>query len=66
MITGGVVNGARTVALGETRGVSIEGGVKQTLRAGDVAHVPAGTPHQMLVKPEDTITCLVMKVQEVV
>lgn len=66
LITGGVVNGARTVALGETRGVSIEGGVKQTLRAGDVAHVPAGTPHQMLVKPEDTITCLVMKVQEVV
>jgi len=34
------------------------------LRAGDMAHVPAGTPHQMLMKSEDTITCLVMKVQE--
>ncbi len=66
LITGGVVNGARTISPGETRGMSIEGGVKQTLRAGDVAHVPAGTPHQMLVKTEDTITCLVMKVQEVV
>jgi mannose-6-phosphate isomerase-like protein (cupin superfamily) len=65
LVTGGVVNGARTVAPGETRGVSIEGGARQTLRAGDVAHVPAGTPHQMLVKAEDTITCLVMKVQEV-
>ncbi|MGA2570929.1 MAG: hypothetical protein ABSF23_10450 [Terracidiphilus sp.] len=64
LATGGVVAGARTVAPGETRGASIEGGTKQTLRAGDVAHVPAGTPHQMLVKAEDTITCLVMKVQE--
>jgi len=65
LVTGGAVNGARTVAPGETRGASIEGGVRQTLRAGDLAHVPAGTPHQMLVKAEDTITCLVMKVQEI-
>jgi mannose-6-phosphate isomerase-like protein (cupin superfamily) len=65
LVTGGVVSGARTVAPGETRGVSIEGGTRQTLRAGDVAHVPAGTPHQMLVKAEDTFTALVMKVQEV-
>ena len=64
LVTGGVVAGARTVAPGETRGVSIEGGTRQTLRAGDVAHVPAGTPHQMLVKSEDTLTSLVMKVQE--
>ncbi len=66
LVTGGVVKGARTIAPGETRGVSIEGGVRQTLRAGDVAHVPAGTPHQMLVKADETITALVMKVQEVV
>jgi mannose-6-phosphate isomerase-like protein (cupin superfamily) len=65
LVTGGVVTEARTVALGETRGTSIEGGARQTLRAGDFFHVPAGTPHQMLVKAEDTITCLVMKVQEV-
>jgi mannose-6-phosphate isomerase-like protein (cupin superfamily) len=65
LVTGGVVVGARTVAQGETRGASIDGGSLQTLRAGDVAHVPAGTPHQMLVKSEDTITTLVMKVQEV-
>jgi mannose-6-phosphate isomerase-like protein (cupin superfamily) len=65
LVTGGVVNGARTIAAGETRGVSIEGGTRQTLRAGDFAHVPAGTPHQMLVKAEDTFTSLVLKVQEV-
>jgi mannose-6-phosphate isomerase-like protein (cupin superfamily) len=65
LVTGGTVNGARMTAPGETRGASIEGGTRQTLRAGDVAHVPAGTPHQMFVKSEETVTCLVMKVQEV-
>jgi mannose-6-phosphate isomerase-like protein (cupin superfamily) len=65
LVTGGVVNGARTIAPGEVRGASIEGGARQTLRAGDFAHVPAGTPHQMLVKAEDTFTSLVMKMQEV-
>src|ERR1700679_3337846 len=47
LVTGGVVNAARAIAPGETRGVSIEGGARQTLRAGDFAHVPAATPHQM-------------------
>src|ERR1700685_1011047 len=65
LVTGGVVNGARTIAPGETRGVSVEGGGRQTLRAGGFGHVPAGTPHRMLVKAEDTSTSLVMKVQEV-
>ncbi len=64
LVTGGRVIGVRTIAPGETRGASIEGGTPQTLRQGDVAHVPAGTPHQMLLRGEDTITCLVMKVQE--
>jgi mannose-6-phosphate isomerase-like protein (cupin superfamily) len=65
LLSGGVVIGARAVAPGETRGRSIEGGLRQTLRAGDFAHVPAGTPHQMLVKADETITSLVLKVQEV-
>ncbi|MFZ0340235.1 MAG: cupin domain-containing protein [Terracidiphilus sp.] len=66
LMTGGTVTGARMVAPGETRGNSIDGGTPQNLRPGEVAHVPAGTPHQMLLKGEDTITCLVMKVQETV
>jgi len=65
LVTGGVMDGAKTVGPGETRGKSIEGGVKQRLRAGDVAHVPAGTPHQMLLSGDETITTLVMKVEEV-
>ncbi len=65
LVRGGAVTGARLVAPGETRGAAIEGGTQQTLRAGEFTHVPAGTPHQMLLAGEDTITCLVMKVQEV-
>lgn len=64
LLTGGTVVGARIVAPGETRGASIDGGTEQNLRPGDVAHVPAGTPHQMLLKGDDTVTCLVMKLQE--
>ena len=65
LVTGGTVTGARIVAPGETRGESIAGGTQQNLRPGDVAHVPAGTPHQMLLKGDETITSLVMKLQEV-
>jgi mannose-6-phosphate isomerase-like protein (cupin superfamily) len=64
LVTGGVVAGARLVGPGETRGSSVEGGVRQELRAGDVAHVPAGVPHQMLVAGENSITCLVVKIEE--
>jgi mannose-6-phosphate isomerase-like protein (cupin superfamily) len=64
LVTGGTVAGARLTKPGETRGDSIEGGVRKELRAGDVAHVPAGLPHQMLLAGEHTVTCLVMKVQE--
>jgi mannose-6-phosphate isomerase-like protein (cupin superfamily) len=64
LVTGGTVIRARTVGPGEMRGDSIEGGSRQELKAGDVAHVPAGLPHQMLVAGEKTVTCFVVKVQE--
>jgi len=64
LVTGGTVAGARTVGLGEIRGERVEGGVRQELRAGDVAHVPAGVPHQMLVAGDRTFTAFVVKVDE--
>ena len=64
LVTGGVVAGAASIGPGEVRGSSVEGGCRQELRAGDVAHVPAGLPHQMLLRGEQTLTCLVMKVRE--
>ena len=64
LVTGGAVVGARLTGPGETRGSSVEGGMRQELRVGDMAHVPAGLPHQMLVTSDKTVTCLVMKIEE--
>ena len=64
LVTSGAVAGAASIGPGEIRGSSVEGGRRQELRAGDVAHVPAGLPHQMLLRGEQTLTCLVMKVRE--
>ena len=64
LVTGGTMTGAESVGPGETRGSSIEGGSRQELRAGDMAHVPAGLPHQMLVPSDKTFTAFVMKIQE--
>jgi mannose-6-phosphate isomerase-like protein (cupin superfamily) len=64
LVTGGAVEGGRVVAPGEVRGISIKGGATQKLRAGDVVHVPAGTSHQMQLTGEETITSLVIKMQE--
>ncbi|MGD0800158.1 MAG: hypothetical protein ABR906_02460 [Terracidiphilus sp.] len=64
LVTGGSVSEAEQIGPGEVRGSTVEGGARQQLRAGDVAHVPAGVPHQMLLAVEETVTCLVMKVRE--
>jgi mannose-6-phosphate isomerase-like protein (cupin superfamily) len=64
LVTGGAIAGAEIIGPGEIRGASIVGGTRQELRAGDVAHVPAGLPHQMLVPGEKTFTAFVMKIEE--
>lgn len=64
LLMSGTLTRARTVGPGEMRGDSIEGGVRQELKAGDIVHVPAGQPHQVLVVGEKTVTCFVMKIQE--
>jgi mannose-6-phosphate isomerase-like protein (cupin superfamily) len=64
LVTGGTVIGEHTVGPGEIRGERLEGGTRQELRAGDVAHVPAGVPHQMLVAGDRTFTSFVVKIRE--
>ena len=64
LVTGGSLAGAVTIGPGEIRGDSIEGGARQRLRAGDVAHVPAGVSHQFLVPSGKTVTSFVVKIQE--
>ena len=42
----------------------ISGEVPHPLRAGDMAHIPAGQPHQFLVSGGKTLACLVLQIQE--
>lgn len=64
LVTGGAVIGGRTLAPGETRGDAIEGGERRELKAGELAHVPPGTPHQMLLSGDKSVTYFVLKIQE--
>lgn len=62
LVTGGTVVKSRVEGPGETRGAAIEGGSRVTMRAGDMVHIPAGLPHQLLVGRE--FLYFVTKVQE--
>ena len=60
LVLGGTVVEPRTTGPGEIRGKSITGGVSKKMAAGDVIHIPAKIPHQMLVPK--TLTFEVLKV----
>jgi mannose-6-phosphate isomerase-like protein (cupin superfamily) len=49
LIVGGTMVGSHTSAPNEIRGTSITGGVSKKMAPGDVFHIPAKIPHQMLV-----------------
>ncbi len=49
LIVGGTVVDPRSSGPGEIRGKSIKGGVSKKMSPGDVIHIPAKVPHQMLV-----------------
>jgi mannose-6-phosphate isomerase-like protein (cupin superfamily) len=63
-LTGGTVVGGETSADGETRGTSVAGGTPQPLAKGDIIHILAGTPHQMIVAPGGSIRYIVVKIKE--
>jgi len=63
LVVGGTVPGAKTTAPGEIRGPSIQGGEHKRLGPGDVVHIPANVPHQVLVAPGKQFTYFVMKVE---
>lgn len=55
--------GGETTEPGEMRGGTIVDGTEQPLAPGDVAVVPAGLAHQIVVEPGQTIIYLVLKVR---
>jgi len=62
IVTGGKVVNPQTQKPGEIRGTSIEGGDRHPLAAGDIIHIPAGTPHQLLIENGRPFTYFVVKV----
>jgi mannose-6-phosphate isomerase-like protein (cupin superfamily) len=49
LVVGGTLADGKTTAPNEIRGKSLTGGVRHPMAAGDVFHIPAKIPHQMLV-----------------
>jgi mannose-6-phosphate isomerase-like protein (cupin superfamily) len=65
LVSGGhMVNGA-TTAPGEVRADSIQGGTETKLKKGDIIHIPANIPHQVVLANGTTFQYFVVKVQEV-
>src|SRR5260370_1160567 len=62
IIIGGKILNGKTTAPNEIRGTSIEGRERQSLNAGDVVHLPAKTPHQVLLDSGQTLDYIVLKV----
>lgn len=64
LVTGGGLIDAHTVSEGEIVGSDIRNGISQSIMTGDVIHIPAGTPHQLLIAPGTTYGALVIKVRQ--
>lgn len=62
LVVGGTVVDPKTVSPHEVRGPSIKDGVTKQLHPGDILHIAAKTPHQVLVPAGKQITYFVAKV----
>jgi len=62
IVTGGKIVKPQTAKPGEIRGSSIEGGQRHALVAGDIVHIPAGIPHQLLIEKGTPFAYFVVKV----
>jgi mannose-6-phosphate isomerase-like protein (cupin superfamily) len=64
LVSGGTVLDAKTGEDGETTGSGIQSGTSHTVVRGDIVHVPAGTPHRLIVAPGVVFGAVVVKVKE--
>ena len=65
LLTGGELENPQTSSPGELHGSSILHPSQTTkLEKGDIVHIPANTPHQMLLPKDGSITYFVVKVKE--
>lgn len=63
LVVGGELENAETVAPHEKRNGTIRGGTRVTLREGDIVHIPARQPHQLLLEGSGEFNYFVVKVK---
>ena len=64
LLSGGELVDPKSSAPGEVQASGIVHATTTPLAKGDVVHIPANTPHQMLVAKGSTVTYFVIKVKE--
>jgi mannose-6-phosphate isomerase-like protein (cupin superfamily) len=64
LITGGAIEDAQMDSDGETKGRGIRNGRSQTIGKDDIVHIPAGTPHQLIIASGVVFSTIVVKVKE--
>jgi mannose-6-phosphate isomerase-like protein (cupin superfamily) len=64
LVTGGKLVNPSTTKPGELHGTAVEGGTETALNEGDVVHIPAHLPHQILVKSGQDFIYYVVKIRE--
>lgn len=60
LVTGGTIVNPQGSA--EVRGDSIQGGARVEVKVGDVVHIPANTPHQMLLDGAGPVVYVLYKI----
>jgi mannose-6-phosphate isomerase-like protein (cupin superfamily) len=63
-MTGGTMVDPKPGENGEVHGKTLEGATPHALHKGDVIHIPAGTPHQSIEAPGQSLIVFVIKVEE--
>ena len=64
LVSGGHIVNSATTAPGEVRGDSVQDGRETKLKKGDIVHIPANIPHQLVLAKGATFQYFIVKVQE--
>jgi mannose-6-phosphate isomerase-like protein (cupin superfamily) len=64
LVSGGHIVNSATTDPGEVRGDSVQDGKETRLKKGDIVHIPANIPHQLVLAKGATFQYFIVKVQE--
>jgi mannose-6-phosphate isomerase-like protein (cupin superfamily) len=65
LVSGGHMVNSKTTAPGEVRADSVQDGKEMKLTKGDIVHIPANIPHQLVLANGATFQYFIVKVQEI-